>query len=318
MSEAYSPSASSPCRTWPNSWNSVVVSSSVSSVGRPAAGAGTFMVQNTTGRSPRASALSRTVCIHAPPDLVGRAKKSPTNSPTTAPASSATSQTRIPGRYRCGASSGRSVNERPYSAVAAANTPSVSTRSSAKNGRSAPASTANASRACSAERYGQSHGATSAPSAATAAASARAFAMAGPTRAPSSSSTAATDGAARSFNACSAQDEAPSSRAFSRRSRTIRMAVVSVSCSPSEPRATDASKTSRRRAASARSASHGCEVNRDSVSSHGPVSASPSPWPASPAAAAAAAISSRPRPARRSRSVTSTARAAVSATRRRV
>ena len=48
----YSTSEKKPCRAWPNSWNSVVTSSKVSSVGSPAGGFGTLRWLPTTGAVP--------------------------------------------------------------------------------------------------------------------------------------------------------------------------------------------------------------------------------------------------------------------------
>ena len=49
--------ANRPCSAWPNSWNSVSVSSKVSSVGSPAAGFGTLRLLTTTGRVPSSVGL---------------------------------------------------------------------------------------------------------------------------------------------------------------------------------------------------------------------------------------------------------------------
>ena len=62
-----------PCRAWPNSWNRVVTSSQVSSVGSPAGGCGMLRLLVTTGLLPSRVDWSTKLVIQAPPRLLERA-----------------------------------------------------------------------------------------------------------------------------------------------------------------------------------------------------------------------------------------------------
>src|SRR5690606_24099314 len=69
----YFTSENMPCSAWPNSWNVVVTSSHVISVGSPAGGLGTFRWLATTGWSPLRPDCDTYEFIHAPPRLESRA-----------------------------------------------------------------------------------------------------------------------------------------------------------------------------------------------------------------------------------------------------
>ena len=61
-----------PCSAWPNSWNMVVTSSKLISIGWPGAGLVKFSTLNTTGLVPRRVDWLTRFDIHAPPDLLSR------------------------------------------------------------------------------------------------------------------------------------------------------------------------------------------------------------------------------------------------------
>src|SRR3546814_5109982 len=61
-----------PCKAWPNSWNIVVTSSKLNSVGSPAEGFGMLRLLTTTGLVPSSSDCETYSFIHAPPFLADR------------------------------------------------------------------------------------------------------------------------------------------------------------------------------------------------------------------------------------------------------
>ena len=87
---------SSPCRPWPNSWNSVRASSKLSSVGSPGAPLAKLLLLTMIGStgaapSPPLRDCMRYELIQAPLRLVGRAKLSCRKRPIGAPPAPRTS-----------------------------------------------------------------------------------------------------------------------------------------------------------------------------------------------------------------------------------
>src|SRR3546814_16413845 len=82
----YFTSENMPCSAWPNSWNVVVTSSQVSSVGLPSGGLGKLRWLAITGCVSIRSDLLPSLFFHAQPRLDARPYGSPSDIPRSEPA----------------------------------------------------------------------------------------------------------------------------------------------------------------------------------------------------------------------------------------